>query len=324
MCLTIFFILVTLNKMKSKRLIAVLLIFVFLSGVAVSGALVFRVQSVDVVFLDATRPEYLSLIERAEAIKTAREAATREAKGSNIIFGLNRTKIIKAVESAEKRIRVSNEVEAKIPNKVFITIRERYAMYFLEEYESGAIAILDARLRIVATQWDSGVRDLMLVDLSGTRDEISGAIQEPLFNIIKNTGGTPFTFQIGKDLTDYLEGTNNLGKAQRLCDMFEVLDGEGFPEEQIALLVRGILFDAVGSMILDFRNPNGLAATEIEIRNVNEQFKDKLWATFWVMQKKDNVSATIVADINKFDEDAERYDVPFIPAGVIYVLWSPK
>jgi len=114
--------------MFNKRLLTILLVFIFVGGLGVSMSLVLRVQEIKPDFTNTP-----NLILKRDGVseddaKTAyRERVESVAKGKNILFSLDREAIKAAIEE-DSLVRVTN-IEAKFPNKLEIKIQERYPMY---------------------------------------------------------------------------------------------------------------------------------------------------------------------------------------------------
>lgn len=301
--------------MFGKRLFTIFMISIVIGGVIVSGALVFRVQTIDIVFHGGA--DYIT--DKDVAVSKTRLAALDVAKNKNIIFGLNRKRIIEAIEKTEKRVKVTNHVEAKFPNKLYITISERYAMYELA-YQ-GSYAVLDAELRIVNVDnkpLNTGSRST-LVDITNVFD-------------IKNF---ETAFVQGKDLADYLEPDSpSMKKVVTLKDMFRLLKSKNFNEAEIAHLVKSIKFEQLTlgtseTMKIEFRHqagPDAHLITEIEIRNFEQFFIEKIDMAWEVYQIEYNRAARIIVDKNNgdFGELGNQHPDNIIPEGAYYALWIPR
>ena len=143
--------------MKNKRLLVILIIFLVIGTLAILGGTVFSIKSITVRFsnvldyfvdADATKPE-------KDAITAELEASIEESlgymKNKNILFNVNSAKITTSVEGHKDnyegfRLRVSN-VKAEFPNKLVITVRERYPVY---QYTVGTeTVVLDGDLTVL-------------------------------------------------------------------------------------------------------------------------------------------------------------------------------
>ncbi|MCL2621441.1 MAG: FtsQ-type POTRA domain-containing protein [Firmicutes bacterium] len=122
-----------------KRLAIVLCILAFLGFVAIIGSTVFRVQHISVVFAD-----------EAEEINQQEVRAHLEATASYLkdksIFTVNFFKLEDDIQAANLRIKCTN-IETFFPNRIKITVRERYAVYYFE-YAS-KFYITDSNLHII-------------------------------------------------------------------------------------------------------------------------------------------------------------------------------
>ena len=143
--------------MKNKRLLVILIIFLVLGTLAILGGTVFSVKSVTVrfhnkldYFVDSTTSE------QEQAAATARlegdiEGSLGYLKNKNILFNINKTKISTSIEEHEEiyegfRLHVTN-VKSVFPNKIVVTVRERYPVYTYTEGSN--TVVLDGSLRVL-------------------------------------------------------------------------------------------------------------------------------------------------------------------------------
>jgi len=142
--------------MKNKRLLAMLIVFVFVASTAIMTGTVFVVRSYSISFRNS--PEFIT--DPSATISRIRAAVNPYVEGRNILFGLDRAHITEEIESTDPRVRVTN-IEARFPNRLEITVRERYPQFVYRG--DGRTLILDSRLRIV----DDRPLARNLIDISG-------------------------------------------------------------------------------------------------------------------------------------------------------------
>ena len=123
-------------------MLAMLITFVFVAGIAITTGTVFVVRSYSISFRN--RLEYIQ--DGPAAISRLRSAISPKVDGRNILFGIDRQAIIEEIESTDPRVRVTN-IEARFPNRLEITVRERYPQFVYRG--DGRTLILDNHLRIV-------------------------------------------------------------------------------------------------------------------------------------------------------------------------------
>ena len=256
--------------MLNKRLLAWLLVFVFIGGAILASALVFRVQDVRVHFAHTQTV----FVDKDEATDSFERIVTNVAGGRNIIIGLNRNRIIRAVEEADPRIRV-RQIEARFPNRLNVRVQERFPMYFIQY--GGLTAILDYQLQIVSNERrfvDGGIdigEGWRLIDISEQ------------FTLNKYF----MTFEIGDNLSQF--APYDVGRMETLILMSRLFFGQKIMEEEICHLVEKIDFNASdappNTMVMVLRDPlRWTTSIRIEIRDFGYNFNDKLARAWWVLQ----------------------------------------
>jgi len=150
--------------MKNKRLLAVLIVFAVLGTVAIFGSIVFSIDDIEVEIrneLDFFAPEGATQQQRdAAAVRLQNEirGALHFMIGRNILFNMDETQIRNTIENDVMnghRINITN-VRAVFPNRIHITIRERYEVYQIDN------KVLDGDLRILGV---GNLRDRDRVDI---------------------------------------------------------------------------------------------------------------------------------------------------------------
>ena len=272
-----------------KRLIALLLVFVFLGGIAAGSAFIFRVQEINVAFV---HDEHV-IIRQAEVGEVKHglvQAVSGVAQGRNILIGLNRRRIINAVESHDSRVRLDiGNIEARFPNRLYVTVRERFPMYYVAY--GARYAVLDYTLQKVATDRDL-VREFDLIRLN---EQFSFTNFNAFFH----------DDSIGKNLREFVESYQCLNRIQILIYMSHLFFGQGIREDDLCHLVEKIDFTdkGKGSMEITLRDDWGWGTSiEIEIRNYTQNFRDKLARAWWVL---DNVTqqqeGNIIAECGDYE-----------------------
>ena len=258
--------------MGNKRLLAWLIVVIVLGGAAISSALVFRVNIIMVEFKNDI--EYIQ--DEKAASKVYVKAASSVAKGRNILIGLNRKKIKNAIENADPRISVRN-IEAKIPNKLEIRVRERYPLYYFTDETSGRTAIMDATLRIV-TDGDDFDRINDKRDASEKLVKISGQFE---------VNEEFVDFEAGDSLAKYCVDELDLLKFQTLADMAGLFAGQKINEDALSHLFESVIFSYGANMEMQIRSERAQGnIINIEIRQVNDRFAIKLSAAWYVLENK--------------------------------------
>ena len=172
--------------MKNKRLLVILVVFLVLGTLAVLGGVLFSIKRIDVRFhneLDYFVDANASAEEKATQTKRLEDsilASLSYLNGKNILLNMSSKKIKNKIESHEGdyqgfRLRVTN-VRAEFPNRLVVTVRERYPVY---RYTiGGKTFVLDGGLRVLD---DRVPKDLVngvlterrLIDLRDALPEIS-------------------------------------------------------------------------------------------------------------------------------------------------------
>jgi len=265
---------------KNKRLLAVLLVFLFVGGTLVASALVFRVQEINVVFGTGTTP---LIADREQTEKSVERVVSDIAHRRNIIIGLNRTRITDAVENSDPQIRVTN-IEARFPNRLRVTIRERFPMYVINN------AILDYQLQIISFNTS------LATNLINISDQF---VLAENFNI---------NAELGNNLKDFIEAYDCIARAEILVHMARLFFGQGYPEDEIVRLIHDVRFDSKviytrdpitniiddedivefpGSMVIRLSDPSAnprFTNIHIEIHNFMYNFDAKLQMAWSVLE----------------------------------------
>ena len=250
--------------MKNKRLLICLIVFILVSGLAVLGGTVFRVKTVEILFANEPEAEYIA--DDIEQTKANLRNAVSFLQGKNILFDIDRAKIVSEIESADRRIRWTN-TEAKFPNKVVITVRERYPVFYYTEGTTNFV--MDATLRIVTNIMPDRTGKAPLIDIS---DEFSASLP-----------GLP-SLHIGKELSDYLTDEQDIVKAETLVDMMAFFAGGGYFEDSTRHLFDRIEFSTLrGELDLIIEVGSEII---IEIQDVEVDFADKLTNVWHTMENE--------------------------------------
>ncbi|MCL2228906.1 MAG: hypothetical protein FWC00_03700 [Firmicutes bacterium] len=181
----------------SRRLVVAFVAFIFIAGLAISGAFLFRVSSISVEFMN--NPALIT--DQEGAVERYTVQARRVAGGRNILFGLNRGNIINTLQGYEPLIRVTN-IEARFPNRLHISIRERTPMYVITH--GARTAILDFELMIISDD------PLVINPLK---------FQHGLINITGQFSLDPYNFsrfQVGDSLKDFVSDEYDIRRIQTL------------------------------------------------------------------------------------------------------------
>lgn len=247
--------------MRSKRLLAILIIFIILSGIAIIGGTVFIIKDIEI---NIVSPDFI----KDEVIsKQNMYLATQDVKGKSILFNLKKDDIKTKIENAEKLVKVIN-IEAEFPSKVVIDVRERYPVFLCDKISSGGkMVILDAEMRVLysgITAWEGEYSKLVS---------------------IKNTGINFDSFEIG----DYAVGLNEKSteKIAQLQTVSKYFIGLGTNEDSITHLFNEITFieDGILSgtyvMYLDVKPKQIGDDTKIKIISQNVAGFKSLFAYVW-------------------------------------------
>ena len=207
--------------MKNKRLLVCLIVFIVVGGLAVLGGTVFLIKDInkDIEIVFSNDREYLVGADYDDAMRNMKDAVSF-LKGKNALFDLDREKISNDIETKEPRVRWTN-TEAKFPNKVVITVRERYPVFYYSVNSSTDI-VMDAKLRIVTI----GLPE----DRKGPNPE-----KGPLINITKEFNasftGPDYSKYIKSDFSECLTDEEDIVRNKVLVDMMEYFEGGGYPED---------------------------------------------------------------------------------------------
>jgi len=298
--------------MKNKRLLVILLVFVILGGAAVSSALVFRVQKIEVVFMNET--EYIA--DKNLALSSYTASAKKVAKGKNILIGLDRTKLKNEIEK-DPQIRVNlNDIEAKFPNKLEIRVRERYPIYMFTHTPSGRTAIMDAELRIVTDERDlakftARPEGFELINISGDKNRLAAFDVTPDF----------VSFRVGDNISNYIDDSH-IKRAEHLILMAQLFNAQDYKEDALCHLLQDIDFDAdkttpptapTNTMVILLRVHDSQQYQNnirLEIRNFETRFNEKLKEAWDCLQKKSGYQLGWIVS----DEDLD---------GKIVASWNP-
>ena len=169
--------------MKNKRLLIVLCIFIVVGSVAIFGSAVFAVNNITVNFhndLDFFIPDYAVTEDQRRAAEAALEDDIRASlsfmMGRNLLFNMDERRIRSTIEDSDPatggtfkgfRLRVTN-VEAVFPNRIVVTVRERYPVF---KYTEGShTVVMDGTLRVLDRRPLPGNRDVVMLCNIGAGD----------------------------------------------------------------------------------------------------------------------------------------------------------
>lgn len=243
---------IPITGMLNKRLLAVLIVFVFVAGLAIAGGTIFVVRNVSISFTNQ-----LAYIQNPNYVLTNMRNSISFVQGRHILLGLDRTAIIDAIEAVEPRVRVTN-IEARFPNEVVISVRERYPVFDLR-LENGQRLILDSRLRFVT---DHNINPILLIKINE-----QFTMTDPDMRL-----------EIGQDL-DYLFNQDtyncrlNLLKIERLRDMADFFWTRTIFEDGLTHLIHSIEFGLGfgGRLDMNLVMRNRVAPAAAPIQNINIQ-----------------------------------------------------
>jgi len=265
--------------MKNKRLLAWLVLFIFLGGIAVTGALVFRVQEITISFAH----EQTVLIENQQtALDGFRQEVANVAMGRNILIGLNREQIRSAIEGHDSRVRVVKE-EARFPNVLYVRVQERFPMYYIR-YE-GHVAILCFELQIISdNELLLGMHDLNLVQL---RPDQFASFDSELFQLASHTRTS-----IGMNLREFAK--DDYTRADTLVYLGRLFFGQDYTEDNLGHIIDRIDFDVLdngvqsdGTMLIVLtQDVRGSQNIRIEIKDYATRFNEKLANAWWVLENQ--------------------------------------
>ena len=266
--------------MRNKRLLAILIVFVVLGGLAAVGGTAFVVRSLDITFLNAV--EYVN----EEQSLVDMRAATSFIMGKNILFDVDRARITKEIEQADVRIRVTN-IEAKFPNKIVVKVRERYPVFYYTQ--SGKTVVMDANLRIVTTQIPVG---RFLINISDQIDVLS----------LKEA-------KVGDYLTEFLEEEDReVIKCETLKSLTPLFANRENHEDSMVHLFTKMEFTSLRGeldlkLYLRDASDEQTSKIQIEIQDITTRFDEKLTYVWHVMEKECNsFPGLYTVDVNPLND----------------------
>lgn len=276
---------------------AILLVFVFVGGLAISSVFVFRVQDVKIMLI-ATNPDITSETQRNTYLSGVKSVAG----GENIIFSLDRKAITREIQG-DYRVRVTN-IEAKFPNRIDVIVRERYPVFYFTddrgtpEVGDDITAILDYELQIIST--DTALIDHLVGTTSVHLINISGQLGTPK--------PTFSTFQMGDNLRSFItnEYIEKAGLIELVARFFLGRPEYKDREEDICTLFESIQYKMTTQPTLEIvlKDPNrwAMANIKIEIRGYNNKrtFGTKLARAWAVIPHTNYVGGyVVVGDDNR-------------------------
>ena len=153
---------VTYNKlMKSKVLLAMLVVLIVLAGIGIMCGTIFVVREIEVVDANAA----VSVLTDAE--KEAIMNKT-ELKGKNILFNINQEKIKASIKTCDPMYKV-HSIKTQFPSKVIITISRRVPIYF--DTQNGKY--YDAEMYIVK---ETGTQAADCVNITGANLQLKDGL----------------------------------------------------------------------------------------------------------------------------------------------------
>jgi len=254
-----------------KRLIVLLLVFVFLGGLAGVSAIIFRVQEINIVFAH----QDTVLINCMDQARDDFEEKIEFTRGRNILIGLNRTRITTAIENHDSRIRVM-QIEARFPNRLRILVQERFPKYYIRLGDS--VAILDYTLQKICDN-ERLVGELDLIQLQ----------YRFFFQHFNNDNLAEFN--IGDNLRQLEPDFPH--RVYTLVQMSHLFFGQDIQEDDLSLLVESINFyddtTPPGTMVITLRDDLDLGTSiRIEIRDYRNYFYEKLGRAWWILDHYSN------------------------------------
>jgi len=292
--------------MKNKRLLVILLLFIFIGGAAVSTAVVFRVEKINIILLDKLDQEkYMSTSEISNVLADSKQKVKGVVRKKNLLFSVNDKKVRNAVETGDARIKVAN-ILRKAPNTLNVEIHERYPMYYL--IYGTRTAILDSSLQIVSH--DEGLLvSFDLINITAQFEDLNDSFED---------------FKPGDNLCDFALTTVDKEHAKALVDMAKIfarsdLDG-GYKEADLARLIQNIDFYAPATpddnMTIVLRDPRPEAGSfhlNIEIRHFQTNFGAKIFMAWYCLQQETEYRQGYLI-VGKYNEP-ENITAIFIPHG---------
>ncbi len=124
----------TVNSMKNRVLLTMLIIFIVVAGICITCGTIFVVREVEV---DATT---LSESEKKQIVEQS------GLYGKNILFGLNEDQIAEKIKEVDPMFKLQSAI-AQFPNRVVLTISRRSPIYYVTV--SGENILFDADMCVV-------------------------------------------------------------------------------------------------------------------------------------------------------------------------------
>jgi hypothetical protein len=286
--------------MANKRLVVILLIFIFVAGIAISSVFVFRVQEIKAQFMDS--PRLLTFgkaeFEKTEIVKTELdkyvEEAASVARGKNIVFGVDREKITNIIQGENPLVKVTN-IEAKFPNRLEISIRERIPMYFVTAFDK--TAVLDYELQIIGDD----------IEIDAIRLEYNYGLIS-LNNQFPDLKTEFANFKVGDNLSMFTESIvqiDTLVLMSRLLFNEKNFEGDKYTEYGLCQALQYIDFTGSrpevlpGSMVIEFTDPeNNEKNIRMELVDYKERFTEKLRAAFICLYGTNYQKCFIISSVN--------------------------
>ncbi len=107
----------TINSMKNRVLLTMLIIFIVVAGICITCGTIFVVREVEVDATTLSEPEKKQIVEQSGLC------------GKNILFGLNEEQIAKKIKKVDPMFKLQSAI-AKFPNRVVLTISRRSPIYY--------------------------------------------------------------------------------------------------------------------------------------------------------------------------------------------------
>lgn len=178
--------------MKSKRIIIIFSILLFLSLAVVLSSILFKIDSVEVVY--ASDP--VLNVEKSDV-----ESSLAQYKGTSIFF-LNAKKIANKLESEVANLKVI-KIDRLFPKKIRITVQERIEVYCFQigedyvytDYNCKVLRIEDSKREIYDSKYGQ------TVDIKADEELISGYRKGEILEFF-NYGATKFLAELYLKTTD--------------------------------------------------------------------------------------------------------------------------
>ncbi|MCL2587629.1 MAG: FtsQ-type POTRA domain-containing protein [Firmicutes bacterium] len=262
--------------MVARRLLIILVIFIVIGGLAIAGGQIFVVRHIDPTF--ANMRDYISDYDESTIQQSIRDELGF-VRGRSILFSVDRDRIISTIEDVDHRVRVTN-VEAIFPNRLRITLRERYAVFAFSH--GGYDMVLDSQLRFVTEQ----------ANVSSQLIDINGQIQIP-----GNQTPVPGMFMYEFFQGDYYNA-HQLMRIARLSELSELFFWQqGMAEDSKVHLFEEFEFQHGGTeLFLRFRDD---VHTSIRIRGIENSalFLEKIELIWDVMELVEQEAYHYIAEV---------------------------